>query len=153
MFRLMAGTTVKSALLLIGIILLSWGIWGTVEAVLFLKRSEIVQGQVTGFSSIRTSEREQGDCTAYSKGCAAAVSFTLADKTEIHSEVAQPIFSRGKVNTITLAVDPKDPQNPRIASVHVLFRNPMMGLALGLVLTLIPGLLFTSPERGKHHTT
>ncbi len=127
-----------------GIVLLCWGLWGAWEAGAFLKRSELVQATVTGRTGMRTLEREAGECTAYSKGCAATVFYTLENGTSKTAVIAQPLFARTKQDKITLAVDPQDSENPRIASVHVLFRNPLIGIAFGIVLSLIPGVLLHS---------
>ncbi len=131
----------KKIILTVGILLLLLAVWSTWDAVTFLKRSELVQASITGYSGMRGMEREAGECTALSKGCAATVFYTLKNGGSFTTQVSQPYFARAKQESVTLAVDPHDPQNPRIASVHVLFRNPMVWFAFGFVLTAIPAFL------------
>ena len=128
------------SLLLVALILLAIGGYLIIENVLFIRRGELVIAKVTGESSMQLLERSSRECSAYSKSCGVQLSYTLKDGTSHAAELPLPTFTRTKQETIKLFVDPQAPDSPRMASLHIVFRNPVTLLMLGFVF-LVAGLV------------
>lgn len=133
----------------LGVILLAAGLWLGYEAVSFIRSSQKVEGRVIGYSSVQKLDRAEGECSAYSKSCAVKVEYTLGNGTSHTALLSQPIFGRSKVTAIGLLVDPAFPEEPRIASLNVLFRNPLFLSVLGLTIFGLSFAIAIKPQKSS----
>lgn len=134
---------------IVGLLLMLFGLLNCYEVVTFFRGSEKVEARVVGYSSVQKLDRAEGDCSAYSKSCAVKVEYTLSNGTSHTALLSQPIFGRSKVTAIGLLVNPAFPEEPRIASLNVLFRNPLFLTVLGLTLFGLSFAISTKPLHTK----
>jgi hypothetical protein len=107
-----------------------------------MKSAQLVNAKVVGYSSFQKLDRIDGDCSAFRKNCAAKVEYKLSDDGQlVEALVSQPLFARTQTDQLKLFVSASDITNPRIASVHVLFRNATCTIFLGLVCLLLSWVL------------
>jgi hypothetical protein len=137
----------RKILLILGLIGVSFGIYSGFSTFSFIKTAIKIDAEVTGYSSFQKLERIPGDCSAYRKACEIELAFSLPSGERIVTAIPQPIFSRLKGNVLSLLVDPNNPKEPRVAALHMLFRNAMVTFFLGVVLLFIRWLLKLEIQR------
>jgi hypothetical protein len=138
----------RKALFVLGLISIIYGTYNAVATINFIKNSVKVTADVIGFSSVQTLDRVEGDCSAFRKSCAAKVSFTMPNAEKIETLVPQPLFARVPAKQLSLFVNPNDPNNPRIASAHVLFRNSSSTLFLGIICIFLGWVIGGNKKKG-----
>ena len=131
----------RKIIILIGIVLVGYGLCEGYRTFTFIKRAIRIDAAVTGYSSFQKLDRIPGQCSAYRKGCEIELSYALPDGQQITTAIPQPIFSRTKGSELSILVDPADPKNPRIAALHMLFRNGMVSFFLGVVVLFLQWLV------------
>lgn len=132
----------RNTLFILGLISIIFGGISSYRTIQFIKRSVKVEATVLGFSSVQQLDRVEGDCSAFRKACAAKVQFQLpATQEQIQTLVPQPLFARVPTDKLMLFVDPSVPTEPRIASIHVLFRNASSTIFLGITCLFLSWLL------------
>ena len=132
--------------LLLGLAGILFGCYHGYETFQFIMRSEHIDARVLGYSSFHKLDRIPGSCTAFSKACEVELAYETKAGERLTAQIPQPFFSHMKSDTLSILVDPLDPKSPKIAALHLLFRNGMVSFFLGVVILFVRWLIGQTPK-------